>query len=170
MKLFLLVCFVVLVAGVVCCGLVNMANIQPIERRPEGLPPNLPASQTNAVYSTETNGTVLSVTTNAIWFIEGDIDRSPDLHTWEQFTHFEWMLDEYDGASASLWWQDGPVLGCVSARITSDPTDYPSPSLTLHPAPTFEPNSPSAMFYTLANFNAWRYEYYTAWVSIGSPY
>lgn len=168
MKLFLLVAFVILFAGTVCYFLIDAATIQPIERRLPDPPAPVHPSQTNAVPSTSTNGTVLSVVTNAEYYIEADVQKSEDLAVWFEVKHLGILLPEEDGASGSDSFSDGEVSGTLTASLTSQPGG-PVPALALNRPRWQVPRPPPHMFYRVVNFNAWRSEYYTVLVSAGAP-
>lgn len=171
MKLLLLIALVILVAGLLTSCLIEMANMQPIQRRPEGLPEAAQPSQTNAVNQAgATNGQTLLVLTNAEWYVECDVERSTNLTTWAVLQHVGLWLEETAGASTSVSWGDGEASGSVTFTVGSTAgvlADIVSPPATA--VKVFRPKwtviqPPPCAFYRYANLNAWRHEYYTVLV------
>lgn len=164
-----LIGFVLIVAGVIVRFLMDACLALPIDGRPLPLPPAIHSSQTNSIPSTEARGTILSIITNAEYFVEGDINRTTNFVTWETFSHFSFYLAEADGASASYSFEDGPVFGQITCTVSSG---TPSATVALKPKAKsdFWDPSPPCAFYQLANLSVWRNEYYRVVLSSGSPY
>jgi hypothetical protein len=166
MKLFLLLCLVVLVAGLITCQLVEMANMQPIQHRPEGLPERATQSTTNAVLSPIPAGSTLNTITNAEIYIEADVERSYDLSDWRLLGHLDILMPEEDGASGSASFSSPPVTLTLSASISAH-ADGPITALSMKQPHWHVPRPPPAAFYRLNNLQTWRHEFYTVTISGG---
>lgn len=168
MKLFLLIAFVILVAGTISVLLIDASSIQPIERRVDQPPAPVHSSQTNAVPSSTTNGTVLSIITNAEYYIEADVEKSFDLVDWWELKHLGILLPEQAGASGSDGFSDGEVSGALTASVSTQPGG-PVSALSLKRPEWQVPKPPPCAFYRIVNLNIWRNEYYTVLISQGAP-
>ena len=165
MKLLLLIALVILVAGLLTSCLIEMANMQPIQRRPEGLPDTAQPSQTNAVNQVgATNGQTLLVITNAEWYVECDVQRSTNLTAWATLDHLSAWLPEALGASTALSWVDNSVSGSVTFTVGSSPVADAGAAVKVFRPKWTAIEPPPCAFYRYANLNAWRHEYYTVLV------
>jgi len=169
MKLFLLICLVILVAGVLTCTMIECANMQPIQRRPDGIPDGSQNSVTNHVPRPGTNTQVLLIVTNAEYYVEADVESSTNLIDWSTIAHLHFFVPEADGASGSAAWSDGSASGSITATVSSS-TGGAIPRIGINPPDLTLPRTIPYCFYRYANFQAWRNEYYTVIVSDGSPY
>ena len=166
MKLLLLIALVITVVGLITCQLIEMANMQPIAHRPEGLPDAAQPNTTNTVNSTgATNGQTLLVITNAEWYVECDLQRSTNLTTWVVIDHLSTWLPEALGASTALSWVDNSVSGSVTFTVGSTlASDVAGAAVKVFRPHWTIAQPPPCAFYRYANLNAWRHEYYTVLV------
>lgn len=168
MNLILLVGFVMVVAGTISRFLIDACTALPIDTRPLPLPPAIHSSATNAVPSSASSGTILTIVTNAEYLVEADVERSTDLVAWQLLAHLSIVIPEQAGATGSASFSDGEVSGTMTASLSTS-SNAALPGIALQQPRWTRPHPPAA-FYRIDNFGAWRNVYYTVEVSSGPGY